>query len=371
MNICDMAPCIEGGKLTLMKKQSVSKSETMTGILTVNNEKVSVVIKIFPIDGSPSSLSLVYESNVYRYITDNVLKRKLSPNFVGLIAYGVCGDTNLQTITTSEDYDMIMDVYGSDKFGYLITRKVDKPIPLHKIAKKHKDVVNGVLFQILYNLEVMRRVKIVHNDLHPYNILIDELENYTYLTYQLGDDRFSFYTRYLVYFFDWDSAYCQPLGDNPKLLANPDLCMMRNNCNELNYDVDLFNAVHEFEKMPLIIDNVYVKTPIDYLQIVITKSQARKFRKLNDRYAHLSISYLRHQLTTEQFQSIPKNVLGARCYIDTDKPNILLLFLKRKNLLLATLSDLPTARQLIKAHAPFWNPDANGGTPSIVFKVDI
>ena len=53
-------------------------------------------------DAKQKSDLLQYEVKMYRYITDNIIKTNISPNFIGYIGYGECSVDSISSSTRSK-----------------------------------------------------------------------------------------------------------------------------------------------------------------------------------------------------------------------------------------------------------------------------
>lgn len=75
---------------------------------------------------------------------------------------------------------------------------------------------SAVLMQILVALFTMEKSRLMHNDLHGFNILIEQLAKPVVDTYEIeGIEPFTVTIRYRVKIFDFDHASCDFLGPNP------------------------------------------------------------------------------------------------------------------------------------------------------------
>lgn len=176
---------------------------------------------------------LTYESQVYRYITDNIIKPNLSPNFVPLLAFGKCSLNQIQlslfekTGYNSQIIDFIKPVVvlpGVDlKLNIMVTGTLrGKIVSLHSLLNDDStsNVLTthnraAILFQCLHALFLLDKFKIMHYDLHMNNILVQKLDDPICLSYNIFGNQISFKTKYVPKFFDWDRGYVEVLGDNP------------------------------------------------------------------------------------------------------------------------------------------------------------
>lgn len=176
---------------------------------------------------------LEYEARVYHLILEQIIETGLSPNFIQLAGLGTC------LIKKSDDiYNLFkqldtrrakpkelyftMVVTGSPPDQFLLLRdKFDRTFDLED--HWNKDDVNAIMFQLIYSMAVMQKFGIVHNDLHPSNILVAQLDEPITLTFYINNTYYQFTTQYVPYYFDWDLAYATPLGANPKIETFTDI----------------------------------------------------------------------------------------------------------------------------------------------------
>jgi hypothetical protein len=87
----------------------------------------------------------------------------------------------------------------------LFIRGIRDQIPSASAAR---DAYTAVLLQILYNLQVLREVRLGHYDLHASNILVNEWRDEISMCLDIDGHEgcFEMQTRYTVHFIDWDMA---------------------------------------------------------------------------------------------------------------------------------------------------------------------
>ena len=102
---------------------------------------------------------------------------------------------------------------------------------------KDKDLY-FLFFQLLYTLKILENYKIMHNDLHIGNILIERLKQPITLSYKIKDRVYKFDTIHLLKIFDWDMSYCETIGINKKIDSDIFTCFGLNN--KFTKGLDLF-----------------------------------------------------------------------------------------------------------------------------------
>ena len=195
-----------------LTKVSSSPSDIQFATLVAQLAKgrfvLPVSIKLFIDDPKDIDiLGLKYEALVYQFIMTNIIETKISPNFVSFVAYGCCPD--------SKCYLMTEKVGSGIQFGKDEHFPVDTLRRLYsKLSLKEK---YQVLFQVIYSLEAMARLKIMHNDLHDANILVMKLDERITLQYIVDSRTFVIKTKYIPYIYDWDLGFIKELGNNSKI----------------------------------------------------------------------------------------------------------------------------------------------------------
>lgn len=239
-------------------------------------DDIPVSLKISMDIHTRDNLSLVYEAHVYKYVVDEILTRNYSPNFIPYLAYGSC---KLQQVRNmfNEDKDVFAELYEDSykrqilvnpdtRFNILITEQAGggkgEIFSLKTFLDKRpaeKDVI-AVFFQLIYSLYIMGLFRMVHNDLHIYNVLVVEYPRPLEMLYSVGRKNFLINTRYIPYIFDWDFAYVEQLGDNPKL--SDYYCENKIACNRFSSRTDLYTILCTSKE---IIDKQKYKTLYKFL----------------------------------------------------------------------------------------------------------
>lgn len=175
--------------------------------------------------------SLVYEKNLYKYITENIIQTNTSINFIPYVGFSSCLLKNiLENVSSStlEDMDkttLLNHFQGlSDmKLNILVTGSLEKrrlkPFPM--FLKQYQDKIQpdeliGVLYQILYAFYTLEKFKIMHNDVHFGNILIEVLNEPIVINL---NDKFTFESFLIPKIYDWDHGFAEALGPNPLWLG--------------------------------------------------------------------------------------------------------------------------------------------------------
>lgn len=199
--------------------------------------------------------SLEYESRIYQFITDNIILRDVSPNFIPILVNHSCSIGSIIESLTKfkerfakdvhinfekfdvlfkklEHINLVFRVYANMRFimtgsapnvmtmtDFCALLNGDQNSPLF-IQKLKRDIMtNGlvgtfrideykaILFQFFYIFYVLYRYRIVHNDNHFQNILIQVLDAPVTFEFNIHGKVVSFSTQYVVKIFDWDRAY--------------------------------------------------------------------------------------------------------------------------------------------------------------------
>jgi len=206
---------------------------------------------------------LEYEARVYEKIIDPLVVKRLCPFFITMFGRGKdcsfddvvhilfrgVGDLARAEKNLSRNFQMI---WGDIPHIPAITRDRDRPIPsdvkinvidkdfsfmlLRKFTTIHyplRDYMRSVrsydeskfwliLFQVCVGLYALELSKTVHNDLHPNNIVIEELDRPEEIIQFIEDENstptaYKFTTKYRTVIFDFDRAYAMQLGNNDLL----------------------------------------------------------------------------------------------------------------------------------------------------------
>jgi hypothetical protein len=178
--------------------------------------------------------SLEYEARVYQYITENIILKNISPTFIPILTNNTCRITDLITSINSfgnftrktellEKLTTLNRLFPRLPMNFIMTGSSQTVTTAHDFFRNiqighivlQRQEYSSIMFQFFYALYVMDEFKIVHNDNHMNNVLIQTLPNDVTFDITIGPLNVQFTTRYVVKFFDWDRAYCEYLGPNP------------------------------------------------------------------------------------------------------------------------------------------------------------
>lgn len=200
---------------------------------------------------------LMYETNVYKYVTNPLIDNKICPHFIRLISNGEgCSFNNLLSmlknnlkkskspnkiekklkrniinnllnyyndnlsIDESEKYDLSSkyDIY-SLKFDMNLTETHSNTLSFYDLLNSNVDesIIFNILFQISFACYSMCLSKMTHNDLHSSNIMLKKLSNPKYILYNINGKEYILKIKYFVYIYDYDRSYSEKLGNNRNL----------------------------------------------------------------------------------------------------------------------------------------------------------
>lgn len=235
---------IEWDKIPEAEKQAkVSELESMYG-------------NVFPnVLDNDYTTSLEYEARIYQYITDHIILENVSPNFVPILLNQTCSvGSIIDSITKFKstfkaDYRLRFErldklliklAYLNYKFNnnlslrFIMTGSSPDVMSMYDfcdllvadqnspdfISKLKRDVLsNGlsgnlrideykaILFQFFYTFYVLSKHRIMHNDNHFDNTLIQILDKPVTFEISIFGNVVKFSTQYVVKFFDWDRSY--------------------------------------------------------------------------------------------------------------------------------------------------------------------
>uniref|UniRef100_A0A6C0KQR4 Uncharacterized protein n=1 Tax=viral metagenome TaxID=1070528 RepID=A0A6C0KQR4_9ZZZZ len=243
----------------------------------LNNKKVAVPVSNYDkkiqdefgnlqmdILNDAKPLSLEYEARVYQFITENIIMRNVSPNFIPLITVSSCTiDEMILSIRASplpftrkdkliRKMTLIKTYFPKVKLNFMMTgsskniRKLADVIKELNLAK-NKDEIASIVFQGFHALYVMNKYKLRQGDLHFGNIFVEILDTPVKMRYKVYGNEVEFETTHILKMFDMDRGYNEHLDDNPinvdltnlgnvnKYLPNRDFVQFV--CTLLNYDV--------------------------------------------------------------------------------------------------------------------------------------
>lgn len=241
-------------ELADFKKDSASVSQIQFGKLVnlATNNSSLISMKIFV--RNQDNIGLEYEASMYEYITEEIIAKNLSPNFIGLLAYGKCvsdhGDLIGITLTekaTDCTYFGIKDECNIVSFQDFARQYYPANITIDQ-------AINECLFQTVYALELLYRLKVNHNDLHSYNVLIAILPEPVDLYFNIGDKYYHIHAKYIPKIFDWDRAYGEAIGENE--FIKREKTMINRVDNSVKSKYDLYTLVCDLN-FPVKLNNYY------------------------------------------------------------------------------------------------------------------
>jgi hypothetical protein len=179
--------------------------------------------------------ALEYEARVYSYITENIIVRNVSPNFIPLYSANSCNINQMITaIETSgslkpEDKEQILKKLrflrdatadtGLLRMQFIITGSAAFNDTLRSFLEKGAGLattdVAGLVFQILYTLYVLDAYEITHNDLHLDNLFVQTLTKKQKMQFDINGKKVVLDTKYILKLYDYDASQVQLLGKNP------------------------------------------------------------------------------------------------------------------------------------------------------------
>ena len=214
---------------------------------------VQDIIKI-NLDNPFKYSSLTYEKKVYEYITKNIILKGFSNNFVPLLFFGTCllkdiANTLKNTKHFIKDGKALLNKltdyvsFPNLKLHIMVTGSIDlshfKNLnDLLESTKLPDSEISSILLQLLYALYVMEKFKIIHNDLHLKNILVEILDT----PISINILHTTFMTKYIPKIFDWDHAYVEVLGNNP-FLEDDEFINSFHSINKFRKSVDYYQLI--------------------------------------------------------------------------------------------------------------------------------
>jgi len=282
-------------KRWLTDGRGISPTMIGEGELKILQDKTDIIIKLFMDDSNFRESDVMfdglkYEIATYKYITEKIIATKESPNFIAYLGFFEIHQPEIVQITEgtpeqkqynflefSRNYrqKIVDEGYISPPNSYtqmlkgMLTQRPPNTSSLTDWYILMRRTYDGdlflehympVLFQLLYCLCVLDKHKIMHNDLHPKNVLISTLNKKVKMVFRLGEKIYKIVTKYIVYIFDWDRAYIESLGENRSNTIY--LCSTVQMCNEWtpNYDTYLILCNLDFTGVPSLAISNYIRT---------------------------------------------------------------------------------------------------------------
>jgi len=234
--------CNSEQKRAILKKMNLTPATRIdsAGILHPTDDDIldSYLAMIETSGKKDNFTSLDYEARVYSFITENIIMRNLSPNFIPLFSTNECNiPTMVSALVATADFDgkdilveklkFLQDMSNNKlkmKFimsGAVLIDKGERSGKMQDfIANSGRDLsrydVACILFQLLYALYIFDAYKIMHNDLHLGNVFVQVLDKDQSMSFTIKGKTVTMSTRYIVKMYDYDSAQADALGINPK-----------------------------------------------------------------------------------------------------------------------------------------------------------
>lgn len=242
----------ENGDVNFMKKDSASASVMLKGkfkkkstdlffgkafYTNVNNFKES--------QNCSDEYGMNYENKIYELISNKL--QKTSPNFVeyiGSIYLTREDDGDVFSIIEKRLHEHPTNCKRINRniITILFTKFMGKTKSFYDTVKQKNftdENLRVVMTQLILTLIGMYTEKLIHNDLHLGNILVEK-GDFTNLTYNIGGVKvYIRETPYKIFLFDWDMSYSGNVGDNHKLGT---ICEKYGVCSQYNVFSDLFTV---------------------------------------------------------------------------------------------------------------------------------
>lgn len=288
-----------------------------------NRPKVPVIAKIFVIPPDESYYddgvyALLYEAKVYTKIINNIIVDKLSPNFIGSFGYGECSVEKTTNFLPERNSDIIYRRLKTGNFNLLLKPKLgiilNPAVPRSRTFKYLYPTVSdnnkiNMLFQVIYSLGVMSKFRLIHNDLHANNVLVDDERKEELYAFIIRDKIFSFETKYVPLIFDWDHSYSDYLGENKYL--DEKTCLEWNTCNSFknNFDLAVFLCTLDWmlpdklDRLRKMYYNKEVEMSYEGDSIPVTGTEVKRLR----RYVPISEEDNIYKISRRQLREIFKD----------------------------------------------------------------
>lgn len=238
----------------------------------LSNDRDNVFIKFFLTDylniqnQLKKGNGLLIESLIYNIIVNQWDKNNISPFFIKGKKFVKCGgyadfkQKIVDSVISEPDgvsiqkwlskVDTKASSFTFDTQVYMsVTENLGKHIEfadwLNQRYQIEENITNqdfkAVIFQLAWNLLVLQKFKIRHNDLHLANICIQLLDNPKLFSFERNGKIISFETKYKLVFIDWDRSAIPGLEDYGEKVINANilgLCDLGFGCNNWNQGFD-------------------------------------------------------------------------------------------------------------------------------------
>ena len=221
---------------------------------------------------------LTYESKIYEFITQNIIQKNLSPNFIPLLAFGKCKLSDmkhniLSQIPTPHDPALIeffspLEVFPDMNVSIMVPgTKKGSMMSLKDFLEKDfidniltPQDISSIVFQIIHALLLLDRFKIMHNDFHMGNLLLQTMSTPVCLSYTVFDTTTVINTKYIVKLYDWDRGFIENLGENPALSEN--FSIKTHAIQKFIKNRDFYQFVCSMKKFPKVWNHVKTIIPL-------------------------------------------------------------------------------------------------------------
>lgn len=181
------------------------------------------------------SSGLSYEVDVYKYLTENLVKTHATPNIATYIWSKKEFNNKTLAIDLKDSLNKIrgeirdpnvlrwIDNKRNDNINIVVTEWLSG-LDLYNFLKKRytgefsdfdsSEELN-LLFQLSWTIKCMNLKRAQHNDLHYGNIFISKLKSPTTFTYFITNNSYvQIRTQYIAKIYDFDQSYVESLGGN-------------------------------------------------------------------------------------------------------------------------------------------------------------
>ncbi len=235
------------------KESSASDSSIVTGKLPITVEGKPhlkrVIIKIVNPHALITEQGTVYEGQVYKRLINWLISKQYTPNLVGFYGLWECpgkaGKIISQKLSRVEQF-VFKPFEQRLALQLLYTEYVEGLtfedwLTFPYYSQTYPEL-NQIVLQIVYTLRVFEDVRLVHNDLHFGNILIQTLPRPVVLQFFITPTEwFTVKTRFIPKILDFDRSYWEELGPNRYL--DEHTCRKTGVCSHYNSRIDLFTLV--------------------------------------------------------------------------------------------------------------------------------
>jgi hypothetical protein len=177
-----------------------------------------------------NTVSLTYEARLYKYITENIIMRNVSPNFVPIFSASSCDVSEMIDIFEKNAFKgsdrivtklkFINKVFGDTvTLNFIITGSGHKMVKFKEVLEDlnlTSEEAGNVIFQAMYAFYIMDKYNIFHGDLHAENLFVQILDSPVNLSFSINGRNVRFATKYIFKVYDFDRGYLEDLGPNSK-----------------------------------------------------------------------------------------------------------------------------------------------------------